>query len=158
SRMDGSFASEIYIMPMAGGEAKNVTRYATYNSNITWSANGKKLAFISLRRKTSGMHVLNLQKPAVPGTPSSNEIDWDDIHLRVDQAAPISAEEGAISTDPDAGKVAFRSSGSSGDDLWVASANGSSLTRLTTGNLRPQHIQWSKRQPDTIYFLDGEGV
>jgi tricorn protease len=158
SRMDGSFASEIYIKPIAGGEAKNVTRYATYNSNITWSANGKKLAFISLRRRMNGMHVLTLQKPAVQGAPATSEIDWDDIHLRVEQAAPISAEEGAISSDPDAAKVAFRSVGPSGDDLWVASANGSSLTRITTGNLRPQSIQWSKRTPDTIYFLDGDGV
>jgi tricorn protease len=158
SRMDGSFASEIYIMPIAGGEAKNVTRYATYNSNITWSANGKKLAFISLRRRTNGMHVLALQKPAIQGAPSSSEIDWDDIHLRTEQAAPISAEEGAISTDPEASKVAFRSSGPQGDDLWVASSTGSSLSRITTGNMQPHQIQWSKRNPDTIYFLDGDGV
>jgi len=158
SRMDGSFASEIYIMPIAGGEAKNVTRYATYNSNITWSANGKKLAFISLRRKSAGMHILSLQKPAVLGAPANNDIDWDDIHLRVEQAAPIPAEEGAISTDPEASKVAFRSSGSGGDDLWVASTNGSKLSRVTNGNVRPHHIQWSKRTPDTIYFMDGEGV
>ncbi|HEV3237467.1 MAG TPA: S41 family peptidase [Gemmataceae bacterium] len=158
SRMDGSFASEIYIMPISGGEAKNVTRYATHNSNITWSANGKKLAFISLRRRTNGMHVLSLQRPAIQGAPSSSEIDWEDIHLRTEQAAPIGAEEGAISTDPDASKVAFRSSGPQGDDLWVASTNGSSLSRITTGNLRPHQIQWSKRSPDTIYFLDGEGI
>src|SRR5262249_8839921 len=49
ARRDGSFASEVYIMPAAGGEAKNVTRYATYNSGITWSKDGKRLAFISRR-------------------------------------------------------------------------------------------------------------
>jgi tricorn protease len=35
AREDGSFASEIYIMPAAGGEAKNVTHYATRNTGIT---------------------------------------------------------------------------------------------------------------------------
>jgi tricorn protease len=158
ARMDGSFASEVYIMPATGGEAKNVTRYATYNSGITWSHNGKKLAFISERRRFVGMHVLSLQRPAEPGAAASTEIDWDDIHERVDQPAPINAQEGAISPDPDAGKIAFRSMGNNGDDLWVASTSGGQLTRVTTGNLRPQQIQWSKRVPDTIYFRDGEGV
>jgi tricorn protease len=64
-------------------------------------------------------------------------------------------EEGAIS--PDGNRVVFRSAGSSGDDLWVASSNGSQLTRLTTGSLRPQQIQWSQRTPDLIYFRDRQG-
>ncbi|HEY1860800.1 MAG TPA: S41 family peptidase, partial [Gemmataceae bacterium] len=158
ARMDGSFASEIYIMPSTGGEAKNVTHYATSNTGITWSNNGKKLAFIGERRRFTGMHVLPLQRPAEPGTPATSAIDWEDIQERVEQPAPIPASEGAISPDPDASKIAFRSMGTNGDDLWVASTQGGQLTRVTTGNLRPQQIQWSKRLPDTIYFRDGEGV
>ena len=42
SRMDGSFASELYIVPATGptaeNPARNITRYATYNSDVTWSA------------------------------------------------------------------------------------------------------------------------
>jgi tricorn protease len=48
--------------------------------------------------------------------------------------------------------------GTGGDDLWVASVSGGQIMRLTSGNLRPQQIQWSKRFPDRIYFRDGEGV
>jgi tricorn protease len=160
ARMDGHFASELYIIPAAGptkeNPARNITRYATFNAGVTWSKTGHKLAFLSERRRNTGMHILSLQKPAAAGAPASSDIDWDDIHLRV-SALPVSAQEGAIS--PDGSKVAFRSiGGSSGDDLWVASTSGGQLTRLSYGNARPTHIQWSKRPFDVIYFLDGTGV
>src|SRR5262249_50266373 len=52
ARLDGSFASEIYIIPATGATAKdpvrNVTRYATFNAGISWAKNGK-LAFLSDR-------------------------------------------------------------------------------------------------------------
>ncbi|HMC65536.1 MAG TPA: MdsD protein, partial [Gemmataceae bacterium] len=158
SRADGSFASEVYIIPAAGGPPRNVTRYATYNAGITWSADGKKLAFVSQRRRAPAMHVLSLQKPAAPGVPEKPaygglfsgtaptvEIDWEDIHLRVDQPALLGAEEGAISAD--GSKVAFRSVTTSGDDLWVAATGGGQLSRVTSGNVHPQQIRWSKRMP-----------
>lgn len=155
ARIDGSFASEMYIVPATGGESKNVTRYATWNAGITWSGNGKKIAFLSHRRNQTGLYVLSLQKPAASGAPDSKDIDWDDIHLRVSQPASLSAEEGAISYD--ASRVAFRSMSNGGDDLWVASANGGQLTRLTTTSARPQQIMWSRKLSDLIYFRDGSG-
>jgi tricorn protease len=155
SRQDGSFASEVYILPATGGESKNVTRYATYNAGITWSERGMKLGFISQRRSTTGMFVLSLQKPAAPNTPATSDIDWDDIHTRVQQPAMQEADEGAIS--PDGTRVAFRSTANSGDDLWVASTSGGHVTRLTNSFAQPRQIQWSKRFTDTIYFRDRDG-
>jgi tricorn protease len=157
--MDGSFASELYIAPVAeSAPGRNITRYATFNGNVTWSPKGNKIAFVSQRRQNTGMYVLSLNKPAAGSSTdnTSTEIDWDDIHLRVKQAAPVPAEEGAIS--PDGSKVAFRSTGSNGDDLWVASSDGGQLNRITNGNQRPQQIQWSKKNSDTIYFRDGSGA
>lgn len=156
ARMDGSFASEMYIMPAEGGEAKNVTRYATFNAGITWSYEGKKIAFLSQRRSDTSLYVLSLQKPAVEGAPESKEIDWDDIHLRVKQPAALPADEGAISMD--GSKVAFRSHSNDGDDLWVANANGGQMTRMTHTKAQPHQIQWSRRLPDLIYFRDGNGM
>src|SRR5262249_13225529 len=99
SRLDGSFASEVYVMPASGGEAKNVTRYATYNAGITFSKDGKRMAFISTRPNMPSLYVLSMQKPAAAGAASSNEIDWEDIHLRVEQPALTPADQGAISPD-----------------------------------------------------------
>jgi tricorn protease len=155
ARTDGSFASEIYVVPAAGGEPKNVTRYATANYDITWSTLGMKLAFLSERRQSQGMYVMSLQKPAAKDAPTSYDIDWEDIHLRVRPVAPIGAVSGAISRDGT--RVALRSFGANGDDLWVATTDGRSQTRVTTGNLGPRNITWSKTS-SLIYFLDSYGV
>jgi tricorn protease len=157
ARMDGSFASEVYVMPAAGGEARNVTRYATYNAGVTFSKDGKKMAFVSTRPDVPSLYVLSMQKPAAPGAPSSSDIDWEDIHLRVEQPALTLVEEGAIS--PDGSMVAYCSLDSSGrpEDLWVASVPRGHVSRVTTGNLRPHQIQWSKKQANVIYFRDSEG-
>jgi tricorn protease len=160
SRLDGSWASEIYIVPSGGptekDPARNVTRYATFNVGISWSKNGK-LAFLSERRVHAPMtmYVTSLQKPAVASAPATNDIDWDDIHLRAFQPTPMEAVEGAISHDGT--RIAFRST-QNGDDLWVASVDGKEVTRLTTGNLRPSQITWSKGALSSlIYFRDGNG-
>jgi tricorn protease len=156
SRLDGSFASELYVMPAAGGEAKNVSRYSTFNAGVTWSKDAKKLAFISQRPRVPTVFVLPLQRPAAPGAPASDEIDLEDAHLRVEQPSLTPADEAAIS--PDGSKVAYRSTGSGGEDLWVASVPRGQITRVTTGNMRPTQIQWSRRHSNLVYFRDGSGV
>src|SRR5207248_2583654 len=144
------------------------TRYATFNGGITWSADGKKLAFLSERAERRGAtlpYVLDLQKPAAPGYTeksgllggTSVSIDWEDVHLRARPVAPLPADEAVIS--PDGSKVAFRAA-TGGSDLWVASTTGHQVTRLTTGNQRPHQITWSKRKSpfgggtmELTYFL-----
>lgn len=154
SRLDGSFASELYVMPAGGGETRNVTRYATWNAGVTWSRDGKKLAFVSSRPRVPSMYVLSMQRPMAPGAAATTELDFDDVHLRVEQPAMTPTEEGAIS--PDGMRVAFRSL-TGGDDLWVASVPRGIITRLTAGNLQPTQIRWSTRSSSQIYFRDGSG-
>jgi tricorn protease len=151
SRADGSFASELYIMPLDGSKpAINVTRYATFNADVSWA--GNKLAFLSQRRNGMAVHVLSLQKPAIGGGPGSapptpGDIDWDDIHLRVDRIGPPASK---VAISKNGRMVAFRS----GNDLWVASVDGSGVSRLTT-NTGANNFQWTKG--GSIYFLDGSG-
>jgi tricorn protease len=174
ARRDGSFASELYIVPAAGATnlnpARNITRYATYNGDVTWSHDGKQIAFLSERRESGRQYpyVLPLQKPAAPGVKersvifgsSGVSIDWDDIHLRAEPAAPVPAWTAAIS--PDGSKIAFVDAKE--HDLWVANSNGGHLTRLTTGHVFPRQIVWSKRSSgmaslggEVIYYLDRAG-
>ena len=153
ARADGSFASELYIIPAAGGTARNVTRFATYNGGVTWSADGKKLCFLSDRKgTTTSVCVLSLQKEAAPGASSSDDIDWDDIHHRVVQPTTMPVHEAAISSD--GARVAFSATNQGSTDLWVASSSGTSVTRVTTGDLRPTQITWSRRLPTVLYFRD----
>jgi tricorn protease len=158
ARRDASFANDVYIMPAAGGEAHNVTRYATYNGGLTWSKKSKKISFLSERhRNQRSLFVLSLQKPSAPGVYAGNDIDWDDIHLRVDQPVPLQVDEGAIS--PDGSRVAFAANSQSGNDLWISDVSGNHLSRLTTGNQQPREIRWSRYATvDQIYFRDAKGA
>jgi tricorn protease len=156
ARRDASFASDLYIIPAAGGQVHNITRYGTMHEDVSWSRRGGKIAFISERRRNEpSLFVLSLQKPSPANTYQGSEIDWDDIHLRVTQPAQLHIDEGAISSD--GMRVAFRASSHNGDDLWVAATDGSSLVRLTNGNLHPQQIQWSRLVPDMVFFRDRTG-
>jgi tricorn protease len=162
ARMDGSFASELFIIPAAGASAKdparNITRFATYNGGVTWSKSGHTLAFISQRKTTSlSAYVLALQKPAAVGAGSSSDIDWDNIHLRVRQPTSMNVSECAISGDGT--KIAFCAASGSSEDLWIASVDGGTVTRLTNDNSKPTQIQWSKSRyyPGQIYFRDAKG-
>ncbi|HJT76219.1 MAG TPA: S41 family peptidase, partial [Gemmataceae bacterium] len=159
ARRDGSFASELYIIPSGGATAdqpaRNVTHYATYNAGITWSHDGKTLAFLSERQQTLGVYVLPLQKPAAPNAPSTDGIDWDEIELRAHAVAPLPASEAAISAD--GSKVAFASGSRGGEDLWVASTSGGHISRVTSDHYHPTQIQWSRRFPNTVYFKSGKG-
>src|SRR5262249_39299219 len=153
ARLDGSYASELYVIPADGATAadpaRNITRYATYNAAITWSKFGHRLAFLSERGLGSdrNVFVLALQKPAAPDVKQNNDIDWDDIHLRVKRLALVGASEPAIS--PNGKLVAFRAE-ENGSDLWLAEVDGSSVKRLTTGGLKPSQIRWSNLLPSLI--------
>ena len=161
ARMDGSFASELFIIPAGGPTAKNpprnITRFATYNGGVTWSKSGHKLAFVSQRKGNAfSAYVLSLQKPtAAASVFGTSGIDWENIHLRVKQPAPLTTTECAISGD--GSKIAFRAIVDDSDDLWLANSDGGTVLRLTTGNLRPTHIQWSRLFPSQITFRDGNG-
>ncbi|MSQ93914.1 MAG: PDZ domain-containing protein [Gemmataceae bacterium] len=161
ARADGSFASELFIIPATGATAKeparNITRFATYNGGVTWSQTGNKLGFVSTRKGgANSVNVLSLQKPLAAGAFPNKEIDWENIHLRVKQPAPgMISQECVISNDGT--KVAFRAEVDGSEDLWIANADGGSVTRLTTGNLKPTQIQWSRFFFGQIYFRDGNG-
>ncbi len=172
---DASFASELYIIPADGPTAenpsRNVTRYATFNGSVIWSQDGTRLGFLSTRKGAdkSSLFTLDLRKPAAPGVSERSsatglkakvEIDWDNLALRAEQVLPLPVEYAVLS--PDGSKFAFRTT-NNGSDLWLVNANGSQLTRLTTGNQQPQQIRWSHRRDplgrpvEILYFRDGNG-
>jgi tricorn protease len=158
SRVDPMFASEIYIVPAAGGDPVNVTRYATRNFSITWSQDGTKLSFVSQRRQDLDVFVLNLQKPAAEGAPASKpgDIDFEDIHHRVTRVTSLSSDETDAVLKPDGTQVVFRSNALGADDLWYAAANGGQITRVTTGGTGPKRIKWTRL--GLAYYLDANGA
>jgi len=160
ARSDGSFASEIYVMPIDASEpARNVTRYATYNGDVSWNNSANKICFLSQRRGNFAMHTIAMQKPSVSIPVTSTlfanpTIDWDDIHLRVERPGNNLATEGTISRN---GRwIAYRAN-TSGDDLWLVSTDGSVMQRQSYNSTAPRLIRWAKNS-QTIWFLDSIGA
>lgn len=157
SKRDGSFASELFVIPANGptmdNPPRNITRYATSNYSPSWSTDGRRIAFVSERRNTPGLFVMEMQKPVASGKTNfeSGVIDFDEIHSRVNSIGSMNTTDAAIS--PGGSKIAFRSA----DELWVASVVGGQVTKLSTGLVKPQGIYWSRKNPDLIYFRDGNG-
>ncbi|MBX9681945.1 MAG: PDZ domain-containing protein [Gemmataceae bacterium] len=156
---DASFASELYVIPATGptaqDPARNITKWATFNGGITWSRSGGHIAFLSTRKgKQASPFVVALHKPATTGAPTPKDPDWEGIHLRVKHPAQLTASECAISGN--GSKIAFRSS--QDNDLWVASVDGSQVTRLTQGGVKPAQIIWSRFFEGQLTFRDGTGV
>ena len=151
ARSDASFASELYAIP-ANGQAKpvNISRYATYNSDVSWSKDGKTISFIRERNGERCVFVMSVpaSKKNVFSAPT---IPWEGAYQTAKQLALQNASEVSIS--PRGTLVAFVSNFGGSRDLWVVSQNGSGLRKITTNNANPHQLHWS-RTGGTIYFLD----
>ncbi len=150
ARRDGSSASELYIVPAGGATAqdpaRNVTRYATYNGDVTWSLDGKKIAFISERRGKNNLLVLNLQKPLAPGVAAPPSGAAGGHRLGRHPPADRHRSRRCRSTRRPSRrrpKVAFRGRRR---PVGRPATNGGQMTRLTTGGQQPRMIQWSRKQ------------
>ena len=135
--------------PTAADPPRNVTRFATYNGGVTWSKTGNKLAFIS---QPPGQRLQRLCPVAAESpprqrlSPTSQRTSTGTTSICASSSRrAMNVNECAISSDGT--KIAFRAAVDDSDDLWVANADGGQVTRLTTGNLKPTQIQWSRSSP-----------
>ncbi|MER3415228.1 MAG: MdsD protein [Gemmataceae bacterium] len=156
SRMDQYFASELYLVPVQGGEASNITRYATRNFSMSFTADGRLLTFVSQRRQDLDVFVLPMRRIDRLSEPSKTGPDLEDIHLRAQRVTALSSDESEAVVRPDGQMVAFRSNVLGNDDLWISNLSGAQLTRLTSGGLAPRNLTWN-RAGTTLYFLDRDG-
>jgi len=150
TRQDPYFASEVYLIASTGGEATNLTRYATSNSGVSWSSSNNRLSFLSNRRGATSAFTITLSSAA-----NNVGFDLDDIHLRATRVSTQPAESVIIS--PDGGQVAFRSGTGKEDDLWIASSTGANVSRLTSGGQTPRSLYWAKKASGLVYFLNSTG-
>ncbi|MGF1579204.1 MAG: S41 family peptidase [Gemmataceae bacterium] len=162
SRIDGSYASEMYIVPANGATSKdpprNITRFATFNAYMHWSEDSPFIAFLTQRGLTNKRtaYILGLQKRSVPGASkrSRREIDWDNIHHRVQEIS--SKESQAVAISSNARWVAFRDAPK--DALWLVDVRDGSTKRLAPDGTKPTLLTWSKLLPNLLYYLDGKGT
>ncbi|MGL6075382.1 MAG: S41 family peptidase [Fimbriiglobus sp.] len=162
ARVDGSFASELYITTVDKPAPVNITRYATFHNEVSWSQTGGKLAFLSGRRGGVTPHVMSLQFPTSEKNAglaalaiSPSEVDFPGVHLRVSRPANLPADSVLIA--PNGSGIVFRSQSNGFEDLWFASSDGNMVNRITTGNTAPRAFAWAKKSAGLLMYLTREG-
>jgi len=134
----GGLTTNIYIFDVAAGKSINVTRLNADHAAPHFSPDGRYLFFRS-DREGGGIYALPLKaedaretelelKYTKPTTPVKVEIDFQDIYTRMRRIVGVGLD-GNIRVDLSNGDLYFLSGG----DVWKASYNGETPTKLTNG-------------------------
>jgi Tol biopolymer transport system component len=149
---------EIFTMDELGNNVKQLTMNGALDLSPSWSPDGSKIAFASTRTGGEQLYTMNAdgtsQTPIRPGgkgalwSPDGTKLAGIEVHtagtwdIYVTSAAggnPVNISSSPSNTlsqvptwSPDGGKVAFESNRTGDYHVYVANANGSGFTDLTT--------------------------
>ena len=154
-----SRAWNIWLVPMAGGEPRNLTQLFAHHSQPCWSADGKFLYFQS-NREGGGLYVLPLTRELArsgdadlkfekPTNAVTVTIEFEDIQRRIRKF--VAQEPQADLTAAADGTLLFISE----NDLWSVSYDGKETKRLTTGGGKSA-LRVSKDGRKAFYLFNGE--
>jgi TolB protein len=114
---------EIYVLTIANGTMRRLTRHAGIDTEPTWSPNGQQIAFISDRNGSPGLYVM----------------DTEGSNIR-------QLTSGGFHTQPrwsPKGDAIVYTSRQGTHDLWAINPDGSNPRRLTTGPGDNQGATWA---------------
>jgi hypothetical protein len=153
-----SYQGAIWVMPVAGGVMKCLTRGAGFDIEPTWSPDGKQIAYINSRNFTSGaLRLVNVEDGAGVGLPKDAQVggklafhpdggrvlgSFQSSNLPNGEAlAWLDLASGKISpvTDP---PQAARRAALSADGRWIAFAVHRDVSGQQWGNDGPQADLW----------------
>ncbi len=176
SRDDNEFNTDVFIIPIEGGEPINISQHPDEDIHPVWSQDGRKLAFFSRRiGNTYDIWFVFLRKIDDEKTKEEWEeeeealkkekekkkvivkIDFKNIHRRLRRVTSLPGDETGIVISPDGKTFAFQANARGKRDLWIVKWDGTGLRQLTTDGANPSFISWSK-DGKKIYFLKRGGV
>jgi serine/threonine protein kinase len=158
----GYLAQDIFVLPVSGGEPRRITFDRRLIGGLTWTRDGKGIAFSSNRTGLSSLW----RVPASGGTPElvagAGEDDFDPstsprgnrlayvhelahlniwrIEVRAAKGTPHAPEKLIASSrmdaegdySPDGRRIAFTSDRSGSFEIWLANSDGSNPVQLTS--------------------------
>ena len=144
---------DIFVVPVAGGQPRRVATYAGLESDIAWSPDSKRLAFIGRPGRTRSARVYTVA--ASGGTPENLIGDWkyepDNIEWLPDGAISMTASTGGSSgvfrLDPATKKMNPVVSGRRRVSGVTYDASGKRMAFVATDMTRPTEL----------YVLDASG-
>jgi Tol biopolymer transport system component/DNA-binding winged helix-turn-helix (wHTH) protein len=178
--------SEIYLVPVKGGEPKRLTFDNRHIRGLGWTPDGHEIVFSSNRNFSRGLWRI----PASGGTPQAitlpaESINFVSLSLRGHRlaytndffdenlwraAANPTASHGAQPTQlifsPDGKKIAFGSTRGSArngpggqSEIWICDSNGKNPIRLTSGGNPSNNPCWSPDGQQTTFdsYSGGQG-
>jgi tricorn protease len=178
SRNDNEFNIDIRIIPAAGGEPVNITQHPDIDGQPVWSADGRKLAFTSLRTgDTEDIWMVFLRREDEEKTkedfeeedsvknkeeknkkekkPVEVRIDFEDIHRRLRRVTTLDGSESNVSISPDGETFMFTANIEGKNDLWSVKWDGTEMKRITKGGKSPGFVQWTKDGKKVFYLSKG---
>lgn len=114
---------EIYLLTLANGNFRRLTRHAGIDTDPSWSPTGRELAFVSDRAGSPGIFVMDAEGANVrqlTSGPYHTQPRWSPKG----DAIVFTARQGT-------------------HDLWLISPDGSNLRRLTIGGADNQSASWA---------------
>jgi Tol biopolymer transport system component/DNA-binding winged helix-turn-helix (wHTH) protein len=163
---------EIFSVPVAGGDARQVTRFGKQISGHDWMPNGDDIVFASDRTGEFRLWRFSVNAHNGPSTIRPVGIYGEfPIQLSVAQKAPVlvysalhqdrniwrldlrdrswkrllasTGQDASPVYSPNGDRICFRSDRSGDEQLWVSTADGTDAVQITRGDWKPSVGRWS---------------
>jgi len=158
-RTSSANANDLYVIPVSGGEARQVTSDRRFTTNHAFAADGKELVFSSNRGGTPSLWRIAVSggepRPTLPHVQGayflaisrnnslaysqiSSDADIWRLDLDAEQASQAvrvvssTRQDTSPQYSPDGRRIAFRSDRSGSDEIWVCDASGANPVQLTS--------------------------
>jgi tricorn protease len=174
SRTTMGHKEDVFIVPAAGGEPRNVTLHPNDDFQPQWSDDGRRLSFAS--RTDEGQYMLKYvwlrrddywrtddereedREAFEEADPESLdlivEIDFDGLHDRAHTIMTMRGFYDFYAATPSGHYYVFRSGSLGRDNLWLVDWRGNKLTQVSEGGSDPTELSWSE-DGSTCYYIDG---
>ncbi|MFQ5808885.1 MAG: DPP IV N-terminal domain-containing protein, partial [Armatimonadota bacterium] len=172
---------DLWIMPIDGGEAVNITKHPGSNTAGQWSPDGKRVFFLSYRRETDDIYAIDLQrKPttfadyeaqdakkedkdeqkgekkdeqAKPKKPIKPiTIDFDRIEDRVTRLTRTEEDESNLALSPKGDKLVYTLRVRGERQVWSIEPDGENAKQFIPGKMPASNLRWQS-DGSTLFFL-----